>query len=823
MTIVMALAHVSTAHPHLLLACACAFALLALLAAQLRPGSPAAARRLDAWKVIGPGGGGAQYFPTISPHDTNKVLVRCDMTGSYITNDGGRSWRNFNLRGVVNFFVFDPVDPNVIYAQTIGLWRSTNGGATWNLVHPDPAKVKEVIYLGDHAAERIVLAGEKPAPPPKGGKAPRNLALMDNYTRERVVALAVDPADSRTLYAGISKKGRTSFRVSRDWGRTWKKERALPDGAMKIYVDPKSPRAKRDIYIVGARSTSVRKGGKWTHHAPAKGVEKFFDASAGFVGGGGTPIIYCTADAHWKGKSLTGGIYVTKNGGRTWQRANAGLVRQTYLPSPDPSTRGVAACLTKGNVAYIGVRNWRFGRGEKDINFGAAKTTDAGRTWKLVVKESDDKPAANMKDAWTTERFGPSWGDAPRYLGVAPTDPAICYTTDDGRTMRTTDGGKTWHGVYSQRTPAGWTTTGLDVTTCYGVHFDPFDTKRVFISYTDIGLMMSEDGGTSWTSVTGGEVPKHWVNTTYWMVFDTEVKGRAWAVMAPNHDLPRPKMWRRGGVGHYRGGVCASDDGGRTWRPSIEGLPETAATHILVDPASPAAARVLYVTGYGTGVWKSTDGGRSWWLKNNGIEGKEPFAWRLARDANGTLYLVVARRSDDGSFGNELDGAIYRSTDGAEHWEKLALPKGTNGPNGLAIDPRDPKRMYLAAWGRANAGGDVDGGIFITTDGGATWRNVLSKDQHVYDVTIDPKDASVLYATGFSSSAWRSLDSGETWNRIKGYNFKWGHRVVPDPYNPGMIFIATFGGSVWYGPAAGDFAAGDSAAGEDIATPVMKL
>jgi hypothetical protein len=40
--------------------------------------------------------------------------------------------------------------------------------------------------------------------------------------------------------------------------------------------------------------------------------------------------------------------------------------------------------------------------------------------------------------------------------------------------------------------------------------------------------------------------------------------------------------------------------------------------------------------------------------------------------------------------------------------------------------------------------------------------------------------------------------------RIKGFNFKWGQRVIPDPRDPRMLYITTFGGSVWHGPAAGD-------------------
>src|SRR5438045_4922987 len=53
----------------------------------------AGAPRYDRWEVIGPGGGGGIFLPTISPHDANLLLVSCDMTGAYISHDGGRSWR----------------------------------------------------------------------------------------------------------------------------------------------------------------------------------------------------------------------------------------------------------------------------------------------------------------------------------------------------------------------------------------------------------------------------------------------------------------------------------------------------------------------------------------------------------------------------------------------------------------------------------------------------------------------------------------------------------------------------------------------------------
>ncbi len=104
------------------------------------------------------------FNPTISPHDPNTVLISCDMSGSYITHDGGQSWRMFNLRGVVRFFTFDPLDPKVMYAQATGLWRSTDGGENWNLVYPSPDKIKSIVMRSDHADEDLVT-DENPTRP----------------------------------------------------------------------------------------------------------------------------------------------------------------------------------------------------------------------------------------------------------------------------------------------------------------------------------------------------------------------------------------------------------------------------------------------------------------------------------------------------------------------------------------------------------------------------------------------------------------------------------------------------------------------------------
>ena len=710
------------------------------------------------FKVIGPGGGGAMFNPTISPHDPNTVLISCDMTGSYITHDGGQSWRMFNLRGVVSFFVFDPLDTKVMYAQATGLWRSTDDGESWKLVYPAPQTIKTIVMRSDHADEELV---------------------SDDDPIGSITSLAVDPEDSKVLYATGDKTHLALF-ISHDWGKTWTRTETLAEIPRRIWIDPKSSRESRTIYLAGQHYVSVRDSSGF-HNFPVPNSVAFTDVSAGFTEGS-RQVMYGASEK---------GAFVSRDAGRTW--------KQMTLPGSGTRVRAVATSRRNGRVAYLSYSELALD-GKKWM--GVAKTEDAGSSWQLVWKEAG-AAAPNIHDAWISSRFGVDWGENPLALGVAEQDPNLAYGTDLGRTMKTSDGGSSWWAVYSRKVQSGeWVSTGLDVTTAYGIHFDPFNPNRQFITYTDIGLFRSEDGGASWQSSTAG-VPAEWRNTTYWVAFDPKVRGRMWSVNSYVHDLPRPKMWRHTDPAKYKGGVCLSEDGGRTWRKANTGMDDTAPTHILLDPSSPPEARVLYVAGFGRGVYKSTDGGKTWALKNQGITQKQPFAWRLSLASDGTLYAVIARRSEDGSIGNANDGALYSSKDGAEHWNPIPLPAGVNGPNALTVDPKSPQRLYLAAWARASGTHGDGGGIYLSEDAGRNWKLIFDRDRHVYDVTIDPDDSRVLYASGFESSAWRSNDRGEHWSRIPGFNFKWAHRVIPDASDRSRIYVTTFGGSVWHGSLSG--------------------
>src|SRR5258708_6346777 len=160
--------------------------------------------RAGSFTIVGPGGGGAMYHATINPREPNEVLVACDMTGAYISHDGGHSWRMFNLRSTVRFFSFDPLEPRTIYADTQAFWRSTDHGESWKLVCPMPSTVRNVRMSSDHADEIIVAD-----PNPVG----------------EIVAFAIDPADSNTLVAGAVKEGKAAVFLSKDKGGIWEKMR----------------------------------------------------------------------------------------------------------------------------------------------------------------------------------------------------------------------------------------------------------------------------------------------------------------------------------------------------------------------------------------------------------------------------------------------------------------------------------------------------------------------------------------------------------------------------------------------------------------------
>jgi len=747
------------------------------------------------WRVLGPGGGGGQFLPTINPQDSNHVFVRCDMTGAYVTLDGGRSWRMFNLRTVVRDFEFDPGRPDRIYAANSGLYVSEDRGRRWRLVYPDPANVVAERMIGDHANQRF--------------------ETVDGMPDASIDKIRVDPADSERIYLGLAAphyfstarglqylKSAARVLVTSDRGATWRTLAEIK-GRSILGIFPGSPQGKPDELTVVTDQACVRvsvKSGELTELALP--VERIITADGG--SGSQGSIIYILTEMKADNGSVSGGIYRSLDRGASWEQVNRGLLEDWPTAGRLPEFRTMAVSEGHPEVAYLSCSTYPAAAGNSvERQFGIFKTGNGGKKWSWTYRANEEKVITdNHLGSWMMRNYGPEWGEYPLSLGVSPTDPDICYATDFGATYRTLDGGRFWEQVYSNNLPDGSVTSrGLDVTTCYGVHFDPFDKDHFFISYTDIGLWHTLNGGRSWRQAING-VPRRWINTCYWLVFDPQVQGRIWSVWGSGHDLPRPKMFRSGRFDRFVGGVAVTEDGGGSWSPGNTGMPpNTVCTHVLLDENSPKEARTLYVCGFGKGVFKSIDSGRTWKLCNNGL-GRNLNAWQMVLLPDGTLLLLVARGLENRET---VDGKLYVSTDRAETWQASPLPQGANAPNDLVFDPDNPRRMYLSCWPWTDRENMVErcGGLYRTEDGGETWEQVFDEQAHVYAAAVDPDNTSTVYINTFDSAAFRSDDRGRSWYRLEGYNFKWGHRPLVDPHNPGMLYLTTFGGSVFHGPAGG--------------------
>jgi len=194
----------------------------------------------------------------------------------------------------------------------------------------------------------------------------------------------------------------------------------------------------------------------------------------------------------------------------------------------------------------------------------------------------------------------------------------------------------------------------------------------------------------------------------------------------------------------------------------------------------PGQPNVFYVGQVDGGVWKSDDYGRTWNPIFDGEKSQSIGAIAVAPSNANVLYVASGEglHRPDLSIG---DG-MYRSNDAGKTWQHLGLLDAEQIP-ALAVDPRDPNKVFAAALGHPY-GPNEERGIFRSTDGGATWKKVLYKDADTggSDVVIDPQHPDVVYAAlwqsrlgpwedgnqydGTNGGLFKSTDGGDTWTKL---------------------------------------------------------
>ena len=212
-------------------------------------------------------------------------------------------------------------------------------------------------------------------------------------------------------------------------------------------------------------------------------------------------------------------------------------------------------------------------------------------------------------------------------------------------------------------------------------------------------------------------------------------------------------------VGQVNGGVWKSDDYGRTWTPIFDHESSQSIGAIAVAPSDP---NIIYVASgeglhrpdlsVGNGIYKSVDAGKTW--THLGLrDGQQIPALAIdPRDPNRVFAAVLGH-----PYGPSSERGLFRSTDGGQSWQKVIDKDENTGASDVEIDPANPDVVYASMWEVRegpwednNEFNGTGGGLFKSVDGGSTWHpltNGLPKDLSQIYVAIAPSDPKRLYAT----------------------------------------------------------------------------
>ena len=737
-------------------------ALLAL-SALAAPGKPVT------WEPTGLSGGGAMFSPAVSPADPKMMMVHCDMSAAYVSHDGGRSWKMVNhaqLRSTTRCKpAFHPTDPKVIFSAQAGPTKvSRDGGETWQTLQGCPENLCGQIAIDAGNPDRMLCG------------------------------------DSRGVY------------LSGDGGKKWFACKGPKGETIAFAFDQTSPDNSRVLFAATAEGVWRSDDGGKTWNAKTKGlpwtdVKAFAGASSAK---GKAVMLYCSVTAKAEGGKHNGGVYVSSDRGETWVSAMGQGINKDTQKADEWGMGDVAQYVDLQTSDAYPSSVWAVNTntGVKPPHHTAVfRSDDAGKNWHPTFYPDPRFKEYNCEPEYTAVCDG-QYYQSHMQAACDAKNPDHLLLISGGDVFITEDGGKTWkcgntHRANAGRGEASWTCTGLVVTTTWNYYVDPTDPKRHYIGYTDIGFARSLDGGQSW--IWWDEKSKtQWRNTCYELAFDPKAPGKIWGAFSNTHDIPNGNIIGGNHKDSYPGGVCLSTDAGKSWKPSAQGLPAAACLSVVMDPKSPPGNRTLYTSMFNNGVYKSTDDGRSWAKASDGLgDPKNMRCCRLVLHEDGTLFVVITAMRKGGSYLDEGAG-VWRSKDGAKTWEQINKSQPLLWPKDITVDPKNSSIVYVGA---ADAGRGQQGGLYRTTDGGKDWSLLCRKGPQHFGAYLHPKRPGWIYATltegAPGAGLWLSKDDGKTWKPINALPFVNAQRVTVDPTDDNVIYVATFGGSVWRGPADG--------------------
>ena len=281
-------------------------------------------------------------------------------------------------------------------------------------------------------------------------------------------------------------------------------------------------------------------------------------------------------------------------------------------------------------------------------------------------------------------------------------------------------------------------------------------------------------------------------------------------------------------VGAATGGLWKSTDGALTWKPLFDDQPVAAIGAVSVHRRHTDIVWVGTGEGnprnsasVGNGVYKSLDGGRTW--AHLGLEDSERIHRIVLHPTDPEVAYVAALGK---TWGEHPQRGVFKTTDGGRTWEKVLYVDETTGASELVMDPRNPHKLFATLWQHRRwpwffASGGPGSGIFVTHDGGESWKKLTPEDGLPegdlgrIGLAIAPSDPSIVYALveaqGKTNRLLRSDDGGRTWQeRADSAAQKIGNRpfyysdIRVDPADPNRVYslwsrvsVSEDGGKTW--------------------------
>ncbi|MGA9575928.1 MAG: hypothetical protein WBS20_18440, partial [Lysobacterales bacterium] len=237
-------------------------------------------------------------------------------------------------------------------------------------------------------------------------------------------------------------------------------------------------------------------------------------------------------------------------------------------------------------------------------------------------------------------------------------------------------------------------------------------------------------------------------------------------------------------VASASGGVWKTTNAGITWIPVFEDQGSYSIGDVTIDPNNPD---VVWVgtgenvsgrhVGWGDGVYKSTDGGQSW--TNMGLKKSEHIG-KIMVDPRDSNVVFVAAEGPLWSAGGER--GVYKSSNGGVSWKAVLELDENTGITDIEFNPANPDVIYAAAYERRRhvwglMAGGPNGGIYKSTDGGASWEKkdigLPKGDVGKIGLAVTDADPGLVYATieadDENKGFYRSADQGESWTKKNSY------------------------------------------------------